>query len=500
MASGKKLYFEEIESFVENNSSCILLSNEYIPNKKLEFKCYCGNIFKTDWNSFKNGKTQCNECSKDSFKNKVSFSIEQVREYAESFDCKLLSNEYKKSTEPLRFVFSCGHEGKRSFASFKVLSKVCKMCSDVNRSNNFSKLTMYAEENGCSILTKESEYGNGQDKVLILFKCGHEGERTANKFLKGTSSFLCFNCRNKRTDSIESLVNYFKENDCILLSSEVKTVDDSLDIIFSCGHRGTRSLYNFENGSTTLCSKCSGSIRFEINDIIEFLEGSPFYYIEGEYLGLEQKITFGDIDGYKYHVSFSGVKTAIKRNISSPGYGLERFSTSNKFTDYNIDRWIEIEHKEFSIFSGTFTDSQNRNLELLCSKCGELWFSKWSNIKSGKGCPHCASSKGEDRVSKFLQLNVIDKIRQAVFEECYNKGYLYFDFYLPDYNMCIEYQGKQHYEPIEYFGGEKAFKEQKKRDRIKVKYCKDNGIPLLIIPYWDFDNIESILSEALGIA
>jgi len=77
--------------------------------------------------------------------------------------------------------------------------------------------------------------------------------------------------------------------------------------------------------------------------------------------------------------------------------------------------------------------------------------------------------------------------------DCKNKKSLPFDFYLPERNICIEFQGIQHYEPREFFGGEKTFKERKFLDNIKREYCKDNNIKLLEISYKDFKNIEDIL-------
>lgn len=119
------------------------------------------------------------------------------------------------------------------------------------------------------------------------------------------------------------------------------------------------------------------------------------------------------------------------------------------------------------------------------------------------GCPDCSSPRGEDSISYLLTswgfVCQEDFIPQAKFKDCRSIRILPFDFYLPKYNLCIEFHGGQHYFPVEFFGGEKAFKEQKKRDKIKVKYCRDNNIPLLVIPYWEFDNIEEILSKELNI-
>lgn len=66
---------------------------------------------------------------------------------------------------------------------------------------------------------------------------------------------------------------------------------------------------------------------------------------------------------------------------------------------------------------------------------------------------------------------------------------LRFDFYLPKQKILIECQGKQHYEPIDYFGGEESFKKQLENDNLKRRYCKENNIKLIEIPYWDYDII-----------
>lgn len=70
-----------------------------------------------------------------------------------------------------------------------------------------------------------------------------------------------------------------------------------------------------------------------------------------------------------------------------------------------------------------------------------------------------------------------------------------FDFYLPDYNTCIEYDGELHYKAVDYFGGDDALSNTKCRDEIKTQYCKENNIKLIRIPYWEFDNIEEILNR-----
>lgn len=132
-----------------------------------------------------------------------------------------------------------------------------------------------------------------------------------------------------------------------------------------------------------------------------------------------------------------------------------------------------------------------------CKIDGYVWYSAPYAILSGCGCPKCNESKGEKSIRKWLDSNSIKYESQKSFKDCKDKQYLPFDFYLPDYNVLIEYDGEQHYKPIEHFGGQDSFEITTAHDSIKNDYCKNNGILLLRIPY--FKNIEEELNNFLFI-
>ena len=113
----------------------------------------------------------------------------------------------------------------------------------------------------------------------------------------------------------------------------------------------------------------------------------------------------------------------------------------------------------------------------------------------GIGCPHCNESKGEKEIKNLLNNNLINYITQKKFKECKNIKELPFDFYLPKYNTCIEYDGEQHYILSNFFGGEDGLTQIQKRDKIKDEYCLKNNIHLLRIRY--DENIEKKLNEFL---
>lgn len=135
-----------------------------------------------------------------------------------------------------------------------------------------------------------------------------------------------------------------------------------------------------------------------------------------------------------------------------------------------------------------------------CSKCKISWKSRIANrTKNLSGCPNCSNSKGEEMIFKTLLYMDIDYNQHYSFHNCRLKHSLPFDFYIPEYNTCIEYYGIQHYEPIMFFGGEKAFLEQKKRDDIKKHYCANNGINFVVISYKEFDNIDNIIKTNIAV-
>lgn len=100
----------------------------------------------------------------------------------------------------------------------------------------------------------------------------------------------------------------------------------------------------------------------------------------------------------------------------------------------------------------------------------------------------CLKSKGENKIQSLLSQYNLNYIKQYRFENCKNIYTLPFDFYINN-NYCIEYDGQQHFYPIEYFGGEESYKKQLINDNIKNEYCKTHNIPLIRIPYWHYDDI-----------
>ena len=122
-----------------------------------------------------------------------------------------------------------------------------------------------------------------------------------------------------------------------------------------------------------------------------------------------------------------------------------------------------------------------------------------SNFGKTTICRKChPNSKGEQKIKNILKNNQIKYIEQYQFTDCKNVNKLSFDFYLPSYNCCIEYDGIQHFEKTKF--SHDSFEERQKRDKIKNDYCKNHNIKLVRIPYWDFDKInrDYLLEKIIG--
>lgn len=135
---------------------------------------------------------------------------------------------------------------------------------------------------------------------------------------------------------------------------------------------------------------------------------------------------------------------------------------------------------------------------------GELRRGLYSDMKrlGTYSCGCLSKSVGEKRVKTQLENLGINFQREQTFEECRNpktNKRLRFDFYLPDYNCCIEYDGYTHFGANGGWNTEENLRGIQYRDSIKNRFCENNNIRLVRIPYTDFKQIdESYILNRIG--
>lgn len=147
-----------------------------------------------------------------------------------------------------------------------------------------------------------------------------------------------------------------------------------------------------------------------------------------------------------------------------------------------------------------YRDTITHNLRIKCGLCGNEFVTSFTNytrygINRCHSCS-CKESSGELLIRNVLNANNIEFVQEKRFKDCRDKKPLPFDFYLPKYNLIIEFDGQHHYYPTH--GGE-HYHITILHDKIKNDYCKTNGIELLRIPYWDGNTIEETIMQKLNI-
>lgn len=179
-------------------------------------------------------------------------------------------------------------------------------------------------------------------------------------------------------------------------------------------------------------------------------------------------------------------------------HGCYKCSSVYPLTTEDFINRANLVHNYKYIYSLVEYKNMNEPVIIICPIHGE--FSQVAlNHLQGNGCSICNSSKGELIIKKYLDKYKINYIQQYCFNDCKYIRLLPFDFYLPDYNICIEYDGEQHFKAIDYFGGEENFVKVRNHDGIKTNFCKQNDIRLIRIPYYEKGNIENILNKELYI-
>lgn len=297
------------------------------------------------------------------------------------------------------------------------------------------------------VLVKDLNPTSKQRIIAICDYCGNEYETSYAVLLNGRKVIrkdCCPHCTGKKTSEVSKKKrairyigladNICKENGYTLLTRIDDYTDIKMDIEFVCPVHGKQRMVfdNFIHGHK--CKDCS-------------------YEYRGENL--------------RYDIEY------VKEYIES----------------INGNKLLNPEDYE-----GVYV----RNLNIRCS-CGKVYTTsfgnyKYANVTTCLSCS-CKMSNGEKRIKDFLEFNKVNFVQEKRFEDCRDVKPLPFDFYLPELNLIIEYDGEQHFGKVY----NRDYETTKKHDEIKNQYCKDNNIYLLRIPYWKENNIEDIITTKLNL-
>jgi hypothetical protein len=252
--------------------------------------------------------------------------------------------------------------------------------------------------------------------------------------------------------------------------------------------------HNHLNGSK--CPKCSFYKRsVDQRKKEEFIKNSEkifngiYDYSNIKYINNRSKLKLnctehGDFKiSPQFHLKGNGCPVC-RKNYTKKNNKLNFIEKSNKI------------HNNVYDYSNINYITNKIKIEIKCDKHG-IFQQKPNDHISGRGCPTCSNSKGELAIRKYLTKNNINFFEQYTFNDCKSINLLSFDFYLPKYNMCIEYDGKQHFKSIEFFGGDETFEGIKMRDVIKNNFCEKNNMKLVRIPYYNYNKIKETLNGCI---
>jgi very-short-patch-repair endonuclease len=166
------------------------------------------------------------------------------------------------------------------------------------------------------------------------------------------------------------------------------------------------------------------------------------------------------------------------------------YITLNEF----IDKANLIHNNRYGYSLVEYVNAHNK-INIICPEHG-IFNQTPNGHLNGKGCSICKLSKGELLIKKYLDMHMIEYVKEKRFADC-GKNKLSFDFYLPTVNILIEYDGEQHFKPIEYWGGSAKLNIRQSNDEAKNLYANSKNILLLRIKYSEINNINRILKNII---
>lgn len=297
---------------------------------------------------------------------------------------------------------------------------------------------------------------------------------------------------NKRAKTKKEMKTICCENDLKYIGLDYGC-DNKGKILFICNKHKNKGIQQSSishmKTKKIKCCYCSGKIVTK-HDLKNDPKIHKNVYILGEYKNAHTPIkciclVCGNI--------FDMSPNSLKSGHACPKCSAKRVAQKNKLSKYDIE--YRVKKNNPNILITKFGD----DVECLC-----LIHKKYFNLKiktllaNDGGCPYCNRSSGENAILLWLVENKIDYTREKTFDNLHHRRPLRFDFYLPKLNICIEFQGEQHYYPVKFSKNQNPYEKllyTQKCDKLKRDYCKRNNITLIEIPYWEKDNIPNILNK-----
>lgn len=326
-------------------------------------------------------------------------------------------------------------------------------------------------------------YTNNKQKITVTCPLHGDFKIRADGFLRGSG---CQECGGTKKMTQEEFIekanfvhnNFFTYEHCIFNGVDKK-------VIVTCPIHGDFEVKGNNHLSGVNCKQCKKEkINHKITKLPkrnvstqklttkEFIEKAKEKWGD-KYTYENVKYTKSNVDVMvtcPIHGDFPVTPNHFLNNRGCPKCGKNYTPTTEEF----IDRLKEVNGDRYT-YEKTIYKSTHEPVILTCPIHGDF-INEPSNLLKGQGCPNCAESILEKEISELLKKNNILFERQKRFLWL---GRQSLDFYLPDYNIAIECQGEQHFEPVEMFGGILQYEKQVENDKLKEINCKLNNVLIL---------------------
>lgn len=214
-------------------------------------------------------------------------------------------------------------------------------------------------------------------------------------------------------------------------------------------------------------------------------------FLVGNYKGYKEYVT---IHCNKHNIDYrtKAVNVTRKDRITCPKCVSENKHNSQVKSEEMFKQQLHDFHNGTIVSLESYVNTHTK-IKFKCTICNNVFKSEPNSVIRLSGCPYCNQYKGELEISKYLDTLGIAYESQKKFSDLKDTRNLSYDFFVTEYKLLIEYNGEQHYKPINFFGGKPAYEKQVKHDETKKKYAKENNYKLLTIRYTT--NIDSIHSQ-----